>query len=224
MKLVSIIDYGCGNIRSVFNALNAIREKKNIKVLVTNEEKEIKKSNYLRLPGVGSFESCIKGLIKSNLLDVISFKVKDNGIPFLGICVGMQMLSSKSYENGVFDGLGWIEGKVKKIEKIQKNLKIPHMGWNNLVILKETPFIKNLEKKINLKKVNAYFVHSYKVSDSNSENISSKFSEASLAKTEYGGEFISHVWNGENLFASQFHPEKSGELCLKFLENFVLLN
>ena len=83
MKLVSIIDYGCGNIRSVFNAFNAIIEKKKIKILVTNNEKDIKKSNYLVLPGVGSFESCIKGLIKSNLLDIISFKVNDNGIPFL---------------------------------------------------------------------------------------------------------------------------------------------
>ena len=100
MKLVSIIDYGCGNIRSVFNAFNAIREKKNIKVLVTSEEKEIKRANYLVLPGVGSFESCIKGLKKSNLLDVISHRVKDNGIPFLGICVGMQILFDSSEEVG----------------------------------------------------------------------------------------------------------------------------
>ncbi len=212
MKLVSIIDYGCGNIRSVFNALNAIREKKNIKILVTNEEKEIKKSNYLILPGVGSFESCIKGLIKSNLLDVISFKVKDNGIPFLGICVGMQMLSSKSYENGVFDGLGWIEGKVKKIEKIQKNLKIPHMGWNNLVILKETPFIKNLEKKINLKKVNAYFVHSY--------NFLPNKKEYKIMATNYEQDITAMV-SKNNIIGTQFHPEKSHIFGLAFLETFL---
>ena len=147
MKKISIIDYGCGNIKSVFNALNAIREKKELKITVTSNEHDILNSSHIVLPGVGSFQSCINGLKKSNLLEVISKKVLVESVPFLGICVGMQMLSSKSYENGVFDGLGWIEGKVKKIEKIQKNLKIPHMGWNNLVILKETPFIKNLEKK-----------------------------------------------------------------------------
>ena len=124
MKLVSIIDYGCGNIRSVFNAFNAIREKKNIKVLVTSEEKEIKRANYLVLPGVGSFESCIKGLKKSNLLDIITQKVKDDYVPFLGICVGMQMLASHSFENGKFDGLNWIKGEVRKIQKTRTPLHL----------------------------------------------------------------------------------------------------
>ena len=212
MKLVSIIDYGCGNIRSVFNALNAIREKKNIKVLVTNEEKEIKKSNYLILPGVGSFESCIKGLIKSNLLDVISFKVKDNGIPFLGICVGMQMLATRSFENGKFDGLNWIKGEVKKITKTHGKLKIPHMGWSSLNLKKETTFTKKLKKKLKFEEVSAYFVHSYNFLTSNENN--------KVMTANYGQEITAMV-SQNNIVGTQFHPEKSNYFGLIFLETFL---
>ncbi len=212
MKKISIIDYGCGNIKSVFNALNAIREKKELKITVTSNEHDILNSSHIVLPGVGSFQSCINGLKKSNLLEVISKKVLVESVPFLGICVGMQMLSSKSYENGVFDGLGWIEGKVKKIEKIQKNLKIPHMGWNNLVILKETPFIKNLEKKINLKKVNAYFVHSY--------NFLPNKKEYKIMATNYEQDITAMV-SKNNIIGTQFHPEKSHIFGLAFLETFL---
>ena len=212
MKKISIIDYGCGNIKSVFNALNAIREKKELKITVTSNENEILKSSHIVLPGVGSFQSCINGLKKSNLLEVISKKVLEESVPFLGICVGMQMLSTKSYENGVFDGLGWIEGEVKKIEKIEKNLKIPHMGWNNLIILKETQFIKNLKKKINLKKVNAYFVHSF--------NFLPKNEEYKIMATNYEQDITAMV-SKNNILGTQFHPEKSHIFGLAFLETFL---
>ena len=212
MKLVSIIDYGCGNIRSVFNAFNAIREKKNIKVLVTSEEKEIKRANYLVLPGVGSFESCIKGLKKSNLLGIITQKVKDDYIPFLGICVGMQMLATHSFENGKYEGLNWIKGEVKKVQKTRERLKIPHMGWNNLEIKKETPFIKKLKAKLEFEKVSAYFVHSYNFLTKNEDN--------KIMTVNYGQEITAMV-SENNIIGTQFHPEKSNFFGLIFLETFL---
>ena len=212
MKLVSIIDYGCGNIRSVFNAFNAIREKKNIKVLVTSKEEEIKRANYLVLPGVGSFESCIKGLKKSNLLGIITQKVKDDYIPFLGICVGMQMLASHSFENGKFDGLNWIKGEVKKVQKTRERLKIPHMGWNNLEIKKETAFIKKLKTKLEFEKVSAYFVHSYNFLTKNEDN--------KIMTVNYGQEITAMV-SENNIIGTQFHPEKSNFFGLIFLETFL---
>lgn len=212
MKLVSIIDYGCGNIRSVFNAFNAIREKKNIKVLVTSNEKEIKRTNYLVLPGVGSFESCIKGLKKSNLLDVITHKVKDDCIPFLGICVGMQMLATHSFENGKFKGLNWIEGEVKKMQQTHERLKIPHMGWSNLELRKETAFIKKLKTKLEFEKVSAYFVHSYNFFTKNEKN--------KIMTTDYEQEVTAMV-SENNIIGTQFHPEKSNFFGLIFLETFL---
>ena len=212
MKLVSIIDYGCGNIRSVFNAFNAIREKKNIKILVTSKEEEIKRANYLVLPGVGSFESCIKGLKKSNLLDVITHKVKGEGIPFLGICVGMQMLASHSFENGKFDGLNWIKGEVKKIQKTNASLKIPHMGWSNLNLKKETAFIKKLKAKLEFEKVSAYFVHSY--------NFLTKDESNKIMTAHYDQEITAMV-SENNIIGTQFHPEKSNFFGLIFLETFL---
>ena len=212
MKLVSIIDYGCGNIRSVFNAFNAIREKKNIKVLVTSEEKEIKRANYLVLPGVGSFESCIKGLKKSNLLGIITQKVKDDYIPFLGICVGMQMLATHSFENGKYEGLNWIKGEVKKVQKTRERLKIPHMGWNNLEIKRETAFIKKLKTKLEFEKVSAYFVHSYNFLTKNEDN--------KIMTVNYGQEITAMV-SENNIIGTQFHPEKSNFFGLIFLETFL---
>ena len=212
MKLVSIIDYGCGNIRSVFNAFNAIREKKNIKVLVTSQEKEIKRANYLVLPGVGSFESCIKGLKKSNLLGIITQKVKDDYVPFLGICVGMQMLATHSFENGKYEGLNWIKGEVKKVQKTRERLKIPHMGWNNLEIKRETAFIKKLKTKLEFEKVSAYFVHSYNFLTKNEDN--------KIMTVNYGQEITAMV-SENNIIGTQFHPEKSNFFGLIFLETFL---
>ena len=152
MNLLTIIDYGCGNIKSVYNAFNLI-SKKNLKILISSKESDIKKSSHLVLPGVGSFESCIKGLKSSNLIDSILEKVSIEKKPFLGICVGMQMLATKGFENGEFMGLDWIEGNVKKLKKTRKHLKIPHMGWNNLEIKKENIFIKKLKKKFNSQEI-----------------------------------------------------------------------
>ena len=212
MKLVSIIDYGCGNIRSVYNAFNAIREKKNIKVIVTSKEQEIKRANYLVLPGVGSFESCIEGLKKSNLLDVITQKVKDDCVPFLGICVGMQMLATHSFENGKFEGLNWIEGEVKRIKKTHERLKIPHMGWSNLKLKKETAFVKRLKIKLEFEKVSAYFVHSYNFFTKNEDN--------KIMTSDYDQEITAMI-SENNIIGTQFRPEKSNFFGLIFLETFL---
>ena len=120
MKLVSIIDYGCGNIKSVFNAFSAIHEKNNLRIQITSKENEIKNSSHIVLPGVGSYESCVEGLKNSNLLGILSKKVLEDHLPFLGICVGMQMLSSQGFENGIFKGLNWIQGDVKKLKNLIK--------------------------------------------------------------------------------------------------------
>ena len=214
MKLVSIIDYGCGNIKSVFNAFSAIQDKKNLRIQITSRESEIKNSSHIVLPGVGSYESCVRGLKDSNLLGILSRKVLEDHLPFLGICVGMQMLSSRGFENGVFKGLNWIKGDVKKIKKSSENLKIPHMGWNSICVIKETGFTKKLKNKIKLNKVNAYFVHSY--------NFSPEDNKDKIMTTNYGQEITAMVCK-KNIIGTQFHPEKSHIFGLKFLETFLEL-
>ena len=211
MNLLTIIDYGCGNIKSVYNAFNLIKKKK-LKILISSKESDIKKSSHLVLPGVGSFESCIKGLKSSNLIDSILEKVSIERKPFLGICVGMQMLASKGFENGEFIGLNWIDGNVKKLRKSNKLLKIPHMGWNNLEIKKENIFIKKLKKKINTTEISAYFVHSY--------NFETKNSDHKIMSTHYGQEITAMV-SKNNIIGVQFHPEKSHKFGIKFLETFL---
>ena len=213
MKLVTIIDYGSGNIKSVFNALNLLSQrKKSFKVLISSNKSDIRNSTHIVLPGVGSFKSCVDGLEKSNLIESISKKVSLEKIPFLGICVGMQMLASKGFENGEFSGLNWIKGNVKKISRNQKNLKIPHMGWNNLKIIKKNPFITKLKSKINDSEVSAYFVHSYNFHTDKKEN--------KVMSTYYGQEITAMV-SKQNMIGVQFHPEKSHKFGLSFLETFI---
>ena len=214
MKLVSIIDYGCGNIKSVFNAFNAIHEKNNLRIQITSKENEIKNSSHIVLPGVGSYESCVKGLKNSNLLSILTKKILEDRLPFLGICVGMQMLSSQGFENGIFKGLNWIKGDVKKIKKSDKNLRIPHMGWNSISVKRETNFTKKLMNKIDLDEVNAYFVHSY--------NFSPENNNYKIMTTNYEQEITAMV-SKENIIGTQFHPEKSHVFGLKFLETFIEL-
>ena len=212
MSLISIIDYGSGNIKSVYNALNFLCEKKKRKLIVTKNYLEIKKSTHIILPGVGSFESCMSGLKKISLRKILEDKVFDDKTPFLGICVGMQMLATIGYENGVFSGLNWIKGEVKKIKPRVKKLKIPHMGWNELEFKKETNFIKELRKKTNLDKVTAYFIHSY--------NFILKNDSERIVTTNYGQEITAMV-SKSNIIGTQFHPEKSHNFGLAFLKTFL---
>ena len=212
MKQISIIDYGCGNIRSVYNAFDSVIEKKKSRVIITSKKTEIINSSHIVLPGVGSFKSCVDGLINSRLLETITNRVLLEGVPFLGICVGMQMLASKGYENGVLEGLGWVSGKVKKLKKTKQIIKIPHMGWNNLKIEKDSTFLKKLNLKTRLSDVSAYFVHSYNFITDEKKN--------KIMTTHYGQEITAMIAK-DNIIGTQFHPEKSHNFGLKFLETFI---
>ena len=215
MKETLIIDYGSGNIRSVFNALNEVSHDKNIKIKVTSSANHIKHASHIILPGVGSFESWIRGLEKSGLKEQLIENVMEKRKPFLGICVGMQMLATKGYEKGEFNGLNWIRGEVKKIQIPNKNLKIPHMGWNSLKFLKRNKFINKLLEKIkfsNADEICAYFVHSY--------NFNLKNEEEKILSTNHGEEITAMV-SHKNIIGTQFHPEKSHYFGLAFLETFL---
>ena len=165
------------------------------------------------LPGVGSFKTCIDGLKRKGILNILEEKVFKSCDPFLGICVGMQMLSTKSFENGNHAGLNWIPGKVKKISQVNRSLKIPHMGWNKLIIKRQDNFIKDLGRKVDFKKnFSAYFVHSYELILEDKKSL--------ILSTEYGTEITAMIIK-ENIIGTQFHPEKSHFFGLKFLETFV---
>jgi len=213
MKRICVIDYDSGNIRSVYNALKKVLVGSKSSIVISSKKEKIKEASHILLPGVGSFKTCIEGLKRKRILNVLEEKVFKSCEPFLGICVGMQMLATKSFENGNHVGLNWIPGKVKKITQSSKSLKIPHMGWNKLIMKKQNNFIKNLSEKVDLKKnFSAYFVHSYELRLEDKKNL--------ILSTEYGGEITAMITK-ENIIGTQFHPEKSHLFGLKFLETFV---
>ena len=214
MKRVVIINYGSGNLKSVYNALKNVSVK-NQEVTVSSLLSDIKKATHLILPGVGSFESCLEGLRKTSLVEPLEELVIEKRKPFLGICVGMQMLATKGYENGEFSGLNWIEGEVKKIQVKKTGLKIPHMGWNDLTFNRNIEFTDNLQKNINIRadeKISAYFVHSYNFDIKN---------EAEKILTTSHGEEITAMISKNNIIGTQFHPEKSHKFGLAFLKTFT---
>tara|TARA_Y100000589_G_scaffold302412_1_gene313976 strand:+ start:993 stop:1649 length:657 start_codon:yes stop_codon:yes gene_type:complete len=213
MHFISIIDYGSGNLKSVLNAFSNILSKKSV-VKITSSQDDIKKSSHIVLPGVGSFESCINGLKKSKMIECIEDNVLIKKKPFLGICVGMQMLAKKGFENGSFSGLGWIDGNVKKIDTKNKNLKIPHMGWNDLEIKNKNSFLELFLRKTKQKNREfcAYFVHSYNYNLEDPNNL--------ILSTKYGQEITAMIAKN-NIIGTQFHPEKSHTFGLEFLKTFV---
>ncbi len=200
---VAIIDYGSGNIKSLYNSLNFL----NYTPILTNDTKEINDCDKIILPGVGSFDNCISKIHTKvdieNLKNEILFKKKF----FLGICVGMQILSSFGFENRKTNGLNIIEGVVEKINT--KLLPLPHVGWNNIEIIKNDEIFNGIESLLDF-----YFVHSYRFKVKNKEH--------SLAETNYGEKFSS-VIKKDNVYGVQFHPEKSQSYGLKFLSNFLKL-
>ena len=206
MKKITIIDYGSGNVLSAQKSFVKIANENNItsKVIISNNVNEIKDSTHIVLPGQGAFSTCMTGLKNiKGLIDELYNHAINKKKPFLGICVGMQMLANKSEEKGLHQGLGWIEGKIKKLP--DTNLKMPHMGWN---IVKPITNNNNLIKKPE----DYYFVHSYYFECAKRENI--------LAETQYGINFSSIVAK-ENIYGVQFHPEKSSSQGLNLLKEFI---
>mgnify|MGYP001435756583 CR=1 FL=1 len=210
MKIkVSIIDYGLANLYNVSNAFKHVGA--NIEII--DKPNEVKNSEFLILPGVGAFRNGMRGLDIRNLTNEIKEHVKKRK-PFLGICLGMQMMLTRSYEFGIVDGLDIIKGNVVKIPG--KNLsniahKIPHIGWNSLSFNESTKINHIFSNHIN--NTSMYFVHSYKAECSNEENI--------IAVTDYNNIKINAIIKHENAYGCQFHPEKSGELGLMLLKNFI---
>lgn len=199
--MIVIIDYGMGNLKSVYNALNIL----NLPCKISNDESDIKNANKLILPGVGAFKDAMDNLNNCNLIDVIKDKVND-GCPILGICLGMQMLFEEGYEGEVRNGLGFIKGKIKKIEPINE-VKIPHIGWNRLEINNYNNILDEIDEGSFV-----YYVHSFMAKNMDDINL--------LAYSEYGGVKIPGLVNKNNVYGCQFHPEKSGKVGIKILKNF----
>ena len=199
--MIVIIDYGMGNLKNVYNALKYL----NIPSKISNEISEIKASDKLILPGVGAFNKAMYNLNDMGLTDVIKDKV-NKGTPLLGICLGMQMIFEKGYENGECDGLGFIDGQVKILEPKEK-VKIPHIGWNRLEYNNQNDLIKGLEEDSFV-----YYVHSYAATNLKDENL--------IGFSNYGGIKVPSIVCNDNIYGTQFHPEKSGEVGLKILKNF----
>ncbi len=197
--MIAIVDYGMGNLRSVEKGFLKV----GIDVIVTNKPEIIKKADGIVLPGVGAFKDCMRELSNLRLTDAIVNAIR-NGKPYLGICLGLQVLFSESEEFGRCRGLDIFRGKVVRFQN--GNLKIPHMGWNELTIQKQNPLLNGIKDKTYF-----YFVHSFYVAPEDSSIIA--------ATTDYGLNFTSMVWE-DNIFAVQFHPEKSQAAGLRLLENF----
>ena len=205
MKIVTIVDYGSGNVLSAQKSFIKVTNENNVesKVLISNDINDIKNSTHIVLPGQGAFATCMEGIKKKPGLieELYNFAIIKKK-PFLGICVGMQMLATDSSENGIHQGLGWISGHIKELQK--KNLKMPHMGWN---------IVKPKNKNTLVQKTqDYYFVHSYYFECQNPQNI--------LAETQYGMSFASIVGK-ENIYGVQFHPEKSSSQGLNLIKNFM---
>lgn len=196
--MIAVIDYGMGNLRSVEKAFQYL----GFDVCVTDRKQTLKDADHIVLPGVGAIADALSNLEQRGLTTEIA-KQAESGKPFLGICLGMQLLFRKSYENGEYEALGLIEGDVKPF--CLENMRVPHMGWNSLIVKNNPLFRNDGEQKY------VYFVHSYHANDVPEKNV--------IAKTGYGYDFVSAVQK-DNLFGLQFHPEKSGETGLTMLKNF----
>lgn len=201
--MIHIIDYGAGNLGSIVNMINFIGGE----AILTNDPIEIENAEKLILPGVGHFDHGMNKLIKSNLIPILNDKVLNKNTPILGICLGAQMMCEKS-EEGEVPGLGWFNADVKKFDS-NLGVRIPHMGWNHVEAKKETAL-----SKINEEEQRFYFVHSYYINAHNQEDV--------LFETNYGTSFVSGL-NKDNIYACQFHPEKSHKYGISLMKKFLSL-
>jgi glutamine amidotransferase len=206
---VTIVDYNSGNISSVINSFKEVAKEK-IKIEVSSNLNKIKSSDKIVLPGQGSFKSCVDALYSiDGLVDTLNEFTIINKKPLLGICVGLQMFADVGYEETETKGLGWISGKVSKIDNQNGKFKLPHIGWNELNILKDSQIFKDIKNKSHM-----YFVHSYEFFPEDKNVIS--------ATTDYSSSIVCSV-EKENIFGTQFHPEKSNKEGLKLIDNFLNL-
>ena len=206
---VTIVDYNSGNISSVINSFKEVAQGK-VNIEVTSDLNKIKFSDKVVLPGQGSFKSCVNALNKidglSNTLNEFAISLKK---PLLGICVGLQMFADIGYEETETKGLGWISGKVSKINNQNGKYKLPHIGWNQIKLIKDSKIFKDIENNSHM-----YFVHSYEFIPDDKGVIS--------ATTEYSSNIVCSI-EKENIFGTQFHPEKSDKMGLKIIKNFLNL-
>jgi glutamine amidotransferase len=204
---VTIVDYNSGNISSVINSFKEVAKDK-VNIEVTADLETIKTSDKVVLPGQGSFKSCIDGLRNiSGLIDTLNEFALESKKPILGICVGLQMFADIGYEETETKGLGWISGKVSKIDNQDGKFKLPHIGWNEINITKESKIFKEIENNSHM-----YFVHSYEFVPDDKSVIS--------ATTNYSSNVVCAA-EKENIFGTQFHPEKSDKIGLKIISNFI---
>ena len=206
---VTIVDYKSGNISSGINSFKEVAKEK-VNIEVTSDPNKIKSSDKVVLPGQGSFKSCVEALNNiDGLSDTLNEFVINNKKPLLGICVGLQMFADVGYEETETKGLGWISGKVSKIDNQNGKYKLPHIGWNQINIVKDSKIFQNLKNNSHM-----YFVHSYEFIPKDKNVIS--------ATTDYSSSIVCSV-EKENIFGTQFHPEKSDKTGLKIIDNFIKL-
>jgi imidazole glycerol-phosphate synthase subunit HisH len=206
----AIIDYGSGNLRSAAKAFERAAAENRIAgpVVVTGRPEEVAGAERVVLPGVGAFADCRRGLASVPGLEAALVEaVQGRGRPFLGICVGMQLMAERGREFGTVEGLGWIAGEVRAIEPADRALKIPHMGWNELILRAAHPVLDGLGAG-----THAYFVHSFALNPADPADL--------LADTDYGGPLAAAVGR-DNLIGTQFHPEKSQGAGLRLIANFL---
>ncbi|MBT4890654.1 MAG: imidazole glycerol phosphate synthase subunit HisH [Rhodospirillales bacterium] len=215
-KSVTIIDYGSGNLRSVAKAFerSVAESGSGTRVVVTSDVKQVQVADRIVLPGVGAFGDCMAGLSGiDGMIETLNEAVIKGGRPFIGICVGMQLLASEGHEYGIHKGLGWIPGRVEIIKPLDASLKVPHMGWNTLKVSHDHAVFEGLATEGSDPHV--YFVHSNHYVTENTLH--------RLAVTEYGSE-ITAVIGRDNILGTQFHPEKSQASGLKLISNFLKWN
>lgn len=199
--MIAVIDYDMGNVKSVLNALEHLEAE----VILTDREEDIRRADKLILPGVGAFGDGINNIKKKGLDRILCEEVLGKKKPILGICLGMQLMCREGYEHGHYEGLGWINAAVRPLSEYI-TLRTPHIGWNNIKVVRENVLIR---KDVTL---DFYFVHSYHVVLDHMED--------AIATCEYGIPFVC-AFNKENIYGTQFHPEKSQEAGLDLLRNFV---
>lgn len=219
-EILVIIDYGSGNLRSAAKAFEHViaQHDLNFDVIISNKAEDVLRASHIVLPGQGAFGDCMQGLKNvKGMISALEQAVLVDKKPFLGICVGMQLLATRGLEYGEHQGLGWIEGEVIAMKPADKALKIPHMGWNTLDFNQglNHPALKNQQNKVNKSEAHFYFVHSFMFKCNKAINI--------LGTVDYGGA-VTAIVGRDNIIGVQFHPEKSQNAGLTLLHDFLLWN